>query len=54
MGVLICARVYPDKVHIDSHEPNLTDDELLWQTFLGQIARAVQMMIDERRLAPVG
>src|SRR2546422_6452351 len=23
-------RVYPDKVHIDSHEPALTDDELTW------------------------
>jgi len=23
-------RVYPDKVHIDSHEPELTDDELTW------------------------
>jgi hypothetical protein len=23
-------RVYPDKVHIDSHEPGLTADELTW------------------------
>ena len=23
-------RVYPDKVHIDSHEPGLTADELIW------------------------
>ena len=23
-------RVYPDKVHIDSHEPELTADELIW------------------------
>ena len=23
-------RVYPDKVHIDSHEPDLTADELTW------------------------
>ena len=23
-------RVYPDKVHIDSHEPELTADELTW------------------------
>ena len=23
-------RVYPDKAHIDSHEPALTDDEVTW------------------------
>ncbi|MGZ8236419.1 MAG: hypothetical protein ACXWTY_00915 [Methylobacter sp.] len=23
-------RVYPDKIHIDSHEPELTSDELIW------------------------
>lgn len=23
-------RIYPDTVHIDSHEPELTDDEVLW------------------------
>jgi hypothetical protein len=23
-------RVYPDTIHIDSHEPELTDDEVLW------------------------
>ena len=26
----LCVRVYPDKVHIDSHEPELTDEELTW------------------------
>ncbi len=34
-------RVYPDKVHIDSHEPGLTADELTWgQHFWEQTWRA--------------
>ena len=34
-------RVYPDKVHIDSHEPELTADELTWgQHFWEQTWRA--------------
>ena len=49
-------RVYPDKVHIDSHEPELTADELTWgQHFWEQTWRAAN---DEERaqsgLAAVG
>ena len=34
-------RVYPDKVHIDAHEPGLTADELTWgQHFWEQTWRA--------------
>ena len=34
-------RVYPDTVHIDSHEPELTADELTWgQHFWEQTWRA--------------
>lgn len=34
-------RVYPDKVHIDSHEPELTDEEITWgQHFWEQTWRA--------------
>ena len=37
----LCVRVYPDKVHIDSHEPKLTDDELTWgKHFWEQLALA--------------
>src|SRR5215207_9412166 len=37
----LCVRVYPDKVHIDSHEPQLTDDELTWgRHFWKQISLA--------------
>ena len=40
-------RVYPDNVHIDSHEPALTSDELTWgQHFWEQTWRAVN---DEER-----
>ena len=34
-------RVYPDQVHIDSHEPELTADEVIWgQHFWEQTWRA--------------
>src|SRR5678809_397757 len=34
-------RVYPDKVHLDSHEPKLTPDEVTWgQHFWEQTWRA--------------
>ena len=40
-------RVYPDKVHIDSHEPELTADELTWgRHFWEQTWRAAN---DEER-----
>ena len=40
-------RVYPDTVHIDSHEPELTADELTWgQHFWEQTWRAAN---DEER-----
>ena len=40
-------RVYPDKVHIDTHEPELTADELTWgQHFWDQTWRAAN---DEER-----
>ena len=37
----LCVRVYPDKVHVDSHEPKLTDDELTWgKHFWEQLSQA--------------
>src|SRR5947209_15977162 len=43
-------RVYPDQVHIDSHEPGLTRDEITWgQHFWEQTWRAGNE--EERRKA---
>src|SRR5258706_9377921 len=40
-NVDLCVRVYPDKVHIDSHEAGLTADELNWgKNFWEQTWRA--------------
>jgi hypothetical protein len=42
-------RVYPDQVHVDSHEPGLSQDELLWgQHFWQQIWRAGRNEAGER------
>lgn len=49
----LCVRVYPDKVHVDSHEPKLTDDELTWgKHFWEQMSEAgTGEAADERRKA---
>jgi hypothetical protein len=40
-GTELWIRIYPDTVHIDSHEPELTQDELLWgRHFHEQLWRA--------------
>src|SRR5262245_45070647 len=42
-------RVYPDQVHVDSHEPGLSQDEFLWgQHFWQQIWRAGRDEAGER------
>ncbi|MCQ6473315.1 hypothetical protein, partial [Vibrio parahaemolyticus] len=40
-GFELRVRIYPDQVHIDSHEPGLTGEELAWgQHFWEQTWRA--------------
>lgn len=40
-GWELLARIYPDEVHSDAHEPELTDDELAWgEAFAKELASA--------------
>ncbi|MGE3178870.1 MAG: hypothetical protein AB7O32_15475, partial [Vicinamibacterales bacterium] len=40
-GLMLLVRIYPDTIHVDSHEPDLTDEELEWgRRFLLQEAAA--------------
>jgi hypothetical protein len=42
-GFELRVRVYPDTVHVDTHEPELTDQELAWgQHFWDQTWRAIE------------
>ncbi|MEO8630402.1 MAG: hypothetical protein ABI612_20235, partial [Betaproteobacteria bacterium] len=42
-------RIYPDQIHVDSHEPDLSQDELLWgRHFWQQIWRAGRSEAGER------
>ncbi|HKU76826.1 MAG TPA: hypothetical protein VJR02_23145 [Pyrinomonadaceae bacterium] len=47
----LCVRIYPDKVHVDSHEPKLTDDELTWGKHFWEQMSAAGTDEDRRKAA---
>ena len=48
-------RVYPDKVHLDSHEPKLTADEVTWgQHFWNRRGAPATMKNAQSRVASIG
>ena len=39
----LCVRIYPDDIHVDTHEPAFTTDEQQWATFFQQQKNAADI-----------
>ena len=51
IGVELRVRIYPDKVHVDTHEPELTEEEVTWGNNFLELLRVAGQDETKRKAA---